>query len=196
MGVFAIIGSLNKSKVIGAIKALKKYGISNYKAVKIKTFREQPMNMYETLTLALYRAEKAIEYGGYIGIGIEGGIFFSLGYPIEGQVAIVIDRNSYVGLGFSSLFPLPIHFKSLLMEKSLGSIMEYETGLRDIGSLYGAIGYLSNGAITRITLTYESVLMALLPFMKKEFYRKLLTVDELKKILKTLKKIPNKYVQG
>lgn len=194
MGVSAIIGSLNKSKVIGAIKALKKYGISNYKAVKIKTFREQPMNMYETLTLALYRAEKAIEYGGDIGVGIEGGIFFSLGYPIEGQVAIVIDRNNYVGLGFSSLFPLPIHFRSLLKEKSLGHIMEYETGLRDIGSLYGAIGYLSNGAITRIILTYESVLMALLPFMKKEFYKKLLTVDELKKILKTLKEIPNKYV--
>jgi len=186
MGVSAVIGSINRSKVIGAIKALKKLGISNYKAVKIKTFRDQPMNIYETLSLALYRAEKAIEYGGDIGIGIEGGIFFSLGYPIEGQVAVVIDRNYLVGLGFSSLFPLPIHYKLLLTERSLGDIMEHETGLKDISSLYGAIGYLSSGAITRVMLSYESVLMALLPFMKREFYKKLLTVDELKKILKNL----------
>ncbi len=186
MVVTAVIGSVNKSKVIGAIKALKKFGISSYKAIKIKTPREQPMNMYETLSLALYRAEKALEYRGDIGIGIEGGVLFSLGHPIEGQVAVVIDRNYLVGLGFSSLFPLPIHFKSLLMERSLGDIMVHETGLKDIGSLYGAIGYLSNGAITRVMLSYESVLMALLPFMKRDFYKKLLTVNELKKILKNL----------
>jgi len=186
MGIFAVIGSVNRSKVIGAVKALKKLGISNYKAVKIKTLREQPMDMYETISLALYRAEKAIEYEGDIGIGIEGGIFFNLGYPIEGQVAVVIDKNYSVALGFSSLFPLPIHYMQLLMKRSLGDIMEIETGLKNIGSLYGAIGYLTNGAITRVMLSYESVLMALLPFMKREFYRKLLTVNELKKILKNL----------
>ena len=184
MGIFAVIGSVNRSKVIGAVKALKKLGISNYKAVKIKTLREQPLDMYETISLALYRAEKAIEYEGDIGIGIEGGIFFNLGYPIEGQVAVVIDKNYSVALGFSSLFPLPIHYMQLLMKRSLGDIMEIETGLKNIGSLYGAIGYLTNGAITRVMLSYESVLMALLPFMKREFYRKLLTVNELKKILK------------
>ena len=186
MGIFAVIGSVNRSKVIGAVKALKKLGISNYKAVKIKTLREQPMDMYETISLALYRAEKAIEYEGDIGIGIEGGIFFNLGYPIEGQVAVVIDKNYSVALGFSSLFPLPIHYMQLLMKRSLGDIMEIETGLKNIGSLYGAIGYLTNGAITRVMLSYESVLMAPLPFMKREFYRKLLTVNELKKILKNL----------
>ena len=186
MGIFAVIGSVNRSKVIGAVKALKKLGISNYKAVKIKTLREQPMDMYETISLALYRAEKAIEYEGDIGIGIEGGIFFNLVYPIEGQVAVVIDKNYSVALGFSSLFPLPIHYMQLLMKRSLGDIMEIETGLKNIGSLYGAIGYLTNGAITRVMLSYESVLMALLPFMKREFYRKLLTVNELKKILKNL----------
>ncbi len=186
--LLAIIGSKNESKITGAVRALRVLGISRYKSVDIRTGVEQPIGFYETLSLALYRAEKALGSEGDLGIGIEGGILFDLGYPVEGQVAVVVDRDGFVSIGFSSLFPLPIHYKSLLGRMSLGEIMASKTGLENIGRFYGAIGYLSIGAVTRVMLSYESVLMALLPFIRRSFYKELLSVDDLKKMLKSREK--------
>lgn len=183
----AVIGSTNKSKIIGAVKALRLAGVDEYRVLDVDTGVEQPLGLRETLELALYRALKSIESGGDYGIGIEGGVLFNIGYPIEGQVAVVVDSKGFTGIGFSSLFPLPRYIGGILSVKSLGEVMSQYTGVKDVGKLFGAVGYLSLGYLTRIELSFQATLTALMPFIRRDFYKKPITVDELKEILKTLK---------
>ena len=184
----AIIGSINKAKITGALKALSLLGVDSYEAIRVDTSVEQPVGLVETIELALYRAVTSIEYGGDIGVGIEGGVLFNIGYPIEGQVAVVVDRDNRVGLGFSSLFPLPEWvYRDIGSGSTLGSVMARETGFKDIGRLFGAVGYVTRGCITRVELSYQATLMAITPFIKKGFYRRLVYVEDLKKVLKALK---------
>ncbi len=192
----AIIASRNKAKIIGARKALRLLGIRDIRAIAVKTWKEQPIGFNETLELAIYRAEKVLEHSCDLGVGIEGGVLLDLSYPMEGQVAVAISKDGKVGVGVSIIFPLPRRFWSELNRRELGKIMRESIGVGNIGSTYGAIGYLTQGAITRIELSYQAVLAAILPFIKPSFYGNPVELSELKKILKNLDRVPNKYVQN
>ncbi len=183
----ACIGSTNRAKILGAQKALRLIGVSEIIPVKVETGIDQPIGFKEMLELAIFRAEEALKRASAdYGVGIEGGVLFDVGYPIEGQVAIVLDREGFFGIGFSSLFPLPREFSQLLKKYPLGEIMAMRLGIRDIGKTYGAIGYFTMGDMTRIELSYQATLMAIIPFLKKGFFKERLKIADLKKILKTL----------
>ncbi len=183
----AIIGSTNKAKVVGAYRALRLLGVDCYEPLRVDTGVEQPIGLRETVELALYRALKSIGYGGDYGVGLEGGVLFEIGYPIEGQVAVVVNRDREVGVGFSGLFPLPVSIVDRVREYGLGEVMVETTSLKDIRQLFGAVGYLTYGWVTRIELSYQATLMAITPFLRRKFFKQLLRVGDLKKILNSLR---------
>ncbi len=180
----AVIGSTNEAKILGATKALRLLGVDSIVSISVKTGIEQPIGFKQTALLALIRARRALEYNGDYGVGIEGGILFETVYPLEAQIAIVIDKEFRASIGISTIFPLPRSFLPELKKKSLGEIMNSVTRVSNIGRLYGAIGYLTKGYITRIELSYQAVLSAIIPFINNKLYHSLPSDIELEETLK------------
>lgn len=184
----AVVTSSNRAKILGALKALRVLGVKEVVSIPVSPGIEQPLSLKQTLLAAIKRIDEAITRVNNVDyyVSIEGGIILDLAYPVEGQVAVVVDRSRKASIGFSSLFPLPIMFKEMLTRGfTLEDVMYALTGIREIGRKDGAIGYLTHGLITRIELSYQAVLMAILPFLNKSFYKNIPDIGYLKKILKT-----------
>ncbi len=179
--------STNKAKILGAAKALKLLGVKDIASVPVNTGIEQPLSFNQTLLAAIKRIENVVNrVNADYYVSIEGGIIHDIGYLIEGQIAIIVDKQGRASVGFSSLFPLPISFKEKLFSgKTLEEAMYEVTGIKRIGEKYGAIGYLTEGFITRVELSYQAVLTAILPFLNTHLYKELIDINYLKKILKT-----------
>jgi len=53
------------------------------------------------------------------------------------------------------------------------------TNRKSINEEIGAIGYLSRGLITRTDLTYQAIIMALIPRLNKSLYEELIKIDRI-----------------
>ncbi len=180
------IGSRNPAKIRGAVLALRLVGVTETVPVDVATGKEQPVGFTETARLALKRARESLR-GHDLGVGVEAGILFMAGYPVDAQVAVVVTREGYAGIGVSPGFPLPRGYAEYARRGiSLGRYMDEVLGRPGIGRGVGAVGYLSMGKVTRVELTYYAVAMALFPLINKDIYGEPLGVDELEEILKTL----------
>lgn len=183
----AAIGSTNRAKINGARKALSLLGIglNNIITVNVKVPFEQPIGFNEILLGAMIRAWKAYKYisEGY-GVGIEAGIIKLGGYVLSGQIAVVVD-GEYFSIGTSGFFPLPRTVAEHVVKRvELKSIMENMTSMKRIGETIGAIGYLSDGFITRTDLTFEAVLHAALPWINRDINYGLKPIERLWEMLK------------
>jgi len=140
----------------------------------------QPIGLEEVLRGALNRAVNArrAENADY-GVGIEAGVVTTDVEPIELQAAIIVDREDKATLGFSQAFPLPRNWLGELMERTeLENIAERVLGRKGVGEKLGLIGYLTQGLVTRTDLSYNAVLMALIPRLNPRLYPYLPRVGE------------------
>ncbi len=180
------VGTLNPAKIRGARRALRHVGVVEVSAYRVVTGIEQPRGIRETLLLALRRAREALRDHD-LGVGIEAGVVFIAGYPVDAEAAVVVTREGYAGIGLSPGFPLPPGFAAYLRRgATLGDYMESVTGRPGIGRGLGAVGVLSRGLISRSDLSYYAVLTALFPFMNPGLYGEPVSMDSLEEILKTL----------
>jgi inosine/xanthosine triphosphatase len=129
--------------------------------------RAQPWDD-ETITGAKTRAAAALEQAknAHFGVGIEAGLFWneSIQKYYDVQYCAIQDRGGRVTVGHGSGFYYPnIVLKGVKSGKTVGEVMSKVTGVKHIGSKQGAIGYLSDGLLTREALTEQAVLMALVP---------------------------------
>lgn len=183
----AVIGSRNKAKINGARKALALLGI-NYDdivSIDVNTPFPQPIGFNEILLGAMIRAWRAYQYinDGY-GVGIEAGVIRLGDYMLSGQVAVVVDGEHY-SLGTSGFFPLPENISDQILKRmELKNIMRRITSVKEISETIGAIGYLSNGFITRGDLSFEAVLNAILPWINKDLNYGLKPIEYLWETLK------------
>ncbi len=185
----AVVASKNRAKVEGVRRALRLLGVDEVIGVDVPRFvPPQPIGLRDTLYGALMRAKYAYDtYKGEYNVGIEAGLipFPSPTGFIDVQIAIVIDSNKYVSLGISPGFSLPRDITISLLEtgQELADLAEKYSGIEDVRSSIGVIGWLSNGRVTRLELSYYATLMAILPWLKKELYRdSLLSLEEFRKI--------------
>jgi len=135
----------------------------------------QPVGMMETVLGAVRRARAALHVdGAELGVGIEAGLIeapFTLTGYLDVQVCAVADRNC-ITIGTGSGFEHPPEVvRAVLRGEEVGGIMERLSGVRGIGRKQGAIGFLSNGRLSRTELTKQAVFMAFLPRLKRELYR-------------------------
>ncbi len=133
---------------------------------------EQPVDQQAAVG-AMNRARAALQDADF-GIGIEAGLVWdaSVGDYLDVQYCAIVDRAGRVTLGHGPGFEYPpaviAHVKA---GKTVSEAMAELTGVREIGSKYGAIGYLTERRMDRDTLTEAAVLMALVPRIRRDLYR-------------------------
>ncbi|MET1128698.1 MAG: inosine/xanthosine triphosphatase [Thermoproteota archaeon] len=177
------VGSSNAVKVNAVKKAFSLICRPDVKGVEVEIgVPRQPLGFSEILAGATNRALKALEVlNADYGVGVEAGAVMEwTGYPLELQVAVVINRQGNASVGVSPAFPLPPRWRSeLLAGLELGEIASRELKRQNIGRRLGLIGYLTGGLVTRTDLTYFAVVMALTPWIHPDLYGELVTVDAL-----------------
>jgi len=180
------VGSLNPTKVYAVKRAFRILCEPVVKGVRVGSgVPSQPIGLSEILLGAINRAKNAIEeLGTDYGVGIEAGVMETVAGPLELQVAAILDRELRISIGLSQAFPLPRRWLSRLRERvELEAIVAEELGRKDIGEKLGFIGYLTHGLVTRTDLSYNAVLMALVPRLNHSIYAPL---PHLKEVLEAL----------
>lgn len=165
----ALIGTTNLGKIQGAKEALEYYfNEVEIEGIKVSSdVANQPLNeeIYEG---ARNRVNHLIDYAksnqmevDYF-LGIESGIMNLFGNWILINIAVIKDKNGYESIGTSAGFPVPSQYVEKIISTDLGQVMDSLFEHHEKRETIGGIHLLTDGIITRIDLTRESFLMALI----------------------------------
>jgi len=108
-------------------------------------------------------------------VGIEAGLIWKgkLRYYFDVQYCAVMDKMGKLTIGHGSGFQYPDKVIAEVKKgRSIGDAMEDLTGIDNIGSKKGAIGFLTKNLLDRTSLTEQAVLMAMVPRIRKKFFGK------------------------
>lgn len=134
---------------------------------------EQPMTDAETFTGARNRAENARRErpGADFYVGIEGGIELK-GDEMEAFAWVaVINESGVLGKGRTATFFLPPPVAALIAQgKELGEADDIVFGRTNSKQEEGAVGLLTESAITRTSYYVEAVTLALVSFKNPTLY--------------------------
>ena len=167
-----LIGTKNPGKIEGAKRALEKY-FDNFEieGVKIESnVSEQPVGI-ETYNGAVNRVNNLINYAkennikADLFLSVESGLTSELGFWAITNIAVIKNANGEMGTGASGSFPVPNHLVESIKTETLGVVMDKVFNETDLRSSTGGIGLLTKEHITRIDLTTEAFVMALIPFI-------------------------------
>jgi inosine/xanthosine triphosphatase len=169
------VGSTNKVKV-DAVRNIFTQAFGLIEIVSVEPehgVEKQPMEE-RVVEGAIGRAKSAIDKtDADIGVGVEAGLFHNkiLGRHLDIQYCAIMDKSERCTVGHGPGFEYPPEVvKAVLAGGTVGDTMSKLTGIEDIGHKSGSIGYLSDGMIDRTALTEISVLMALVPRIRRELY--------------------------
>lgn len=164
-----LIGSKNPGKIQGAQEAFVKFfdnveieGISVSSDVS-----DEPVNK-EIYEGARNRVDNLIKYANDNNIeseyflGVESGITNLLGKWMIINVAVIKDKFGYESWGTSSAFPVPDKYVDEIISTDLGKVMDDIFKQNDLRSWKGGISFLTNDVVSRIDLTKEAFIMALI----------------------------------
>lgn len=129
----------------------------------------------EAVQGAVNRAKQALAAAprAHLGIGIEAAILWDAHAQQHHDVqhCAVVDRAGRVTMGHGPGFAYPSAVLERIKQgETVEEAMEALTGIRQIGSGQGAVGFLSRGVVDRVALTESAVLMALLPRLRPGTY--------------------------
>lgn len=133
---------------------------------------EQPVDQQAAVG-AMNRARAALGDADF-GVGVEAGLLWdaSVGDYLDVQYCAIVDRAGRVTLGHGPGFEYPpAVIERVKGGKTVSEAMAELTGVREIGSKFGAIGYLTERRMDRDTLTEAAVLMAMVPRIRRDLYR-------------------------
>ncbi len=183
--IVVFVGSKNKVK-INAVEAIFKKVFSKG-IIKIKGYEvdsgvdDQPFGS-DTITGAINRAKAVSKIspvkdlkvtGPDFSVGIEAGLIWNakLKTYFDVQYCAVIDKMGKVTIGHGSGFQYPEKVIAEVKKgRSIGEAMQDLTGINNIGSKKGAIGFLTKNIIDRTLLTEQAVIMAMVPRIRKKFF--------------------------
>lgn len=132
----------------------------------------QPMSSQETLQGALERARmvKNLAADADFWVGIEGGVEPEGDRLVAFAWVVVLDQ-SRLGEARSASFYLPDSVASLVHAgKELGEADDIVFQRNNSKQENGAVGILTNNAVTRQTLYQQAVILALIPFLNPALY--------------------------
>ena len=172
------VGTTNKSKILAVRKAWTILGNAEIIGVKVRSgVPDQPKGIKQIVLGALNRAVEArLKTRSDYGVGIEAGYIMLGSLIMDLQVALIVDKENYVTMGFSPGFQVP---PEVLRYNTLGEYMAVLTSRKSINEEIGAIGYLSRGLVTRTDLTHQAIIMALIPRLNKSLYEELIKIDRI-----------------
>lgn len=188
--IFIAIGTQNSAKiqaVIDAFEFLYKDSNINFEVKPLKIdsgVGAQPIGLENIIKGAINRAKLSFEIAFQnistslnqcFGIGIEAGlapIAYAISRYMDFQfVAIYHDEKITLGCGSAFEYPkLVIENLFAGKSKEIGEVFEKLSGIPSIKEKEGAVGFLSQGKITRSQILKNGVIMALLPIINSNLY--------------------------
>ncbi|UCD72951.1 MAG: inosine/xanthosine triphosphatase [Candidatus Bathyarchaeota archaeon] len=178
--MLVVVGSDNPVKIKAVENVFKAwYGECETTGGRVETeLPGQPLDLSQTLEGAIRRAQKAIELSpnADFSVGVEAGL---IKIPNEDwryfdqQIAAVLDSKGWMTLGGGPSFehPKSVLERVLAENKEVGDVFETVSGIPNIGRQEGAVGYLSKGRVSRLSITEVAVSMALIPRIMPTLYR-------------------------
>lgn len=149
--------------------------------------REQPLSHDEMRRGAHNRALAAmVRLGADVGVGIEAGVVLGGGAgsargwespdpflpPYSTGWTVIVDRERRVGAAPSPILPLPPAIaQALAAGEELGPLIDRLSGVSESKKKQGFVGFMTRGALDRLTVTELSIALALVPFLHPELYR-------------------------
>lgn len=134
----------------------------------------QPMTEEETFEGAVNRARSALTLlpDSSYGVGVEGGLVDQPNGMWAFAVVVIAGRDGFLSHGQTGRFRLPEGVANLIRHEGLelGHADDRFFGRENSKQKEGAIGILSDGRISRMTLYKPAVTFALLPLIHPEYY--------------------------
>ena len=173
-----LMGTKNPGKIEGARQAFEKYfdnieiqGISVESEVS-----EQPVNeeilqgaKNRVKNLKNYAKENKMQVDYFI--ASEAGITDSLGEWIDFNAAVIEDSKGVQSVGISQGFEIPNKYIEDIKKYSLGPIMDKIFSGNELSKGKGGISFLTRDAISRIDITRDAFIMALIKHINGEIWK-------------------------
>ncbi len=143
-------------------------------ALKVESgVSNQPVGDDETVKGALQRvihAKDKMPDADYW-IGLEGGVEWYENTLYAFAWIVIMDKEGKTGKAKTSMFELPQKVVQLIREgKELAEADDIVFGIQNSKQKMGAVGLLTDGMITRASYYAEAVKLALIPFIKHQYY--------------------------
>lgn len=173
-----LIGTKNPGKIEGARLAFEKY-FENIEIEGIPVESEvgdQPVNeeifqgaKNRVKNLKKYAKENNVKPDFYV--ASEAGITNLLGEWIDINAVVVEDATGFQTVGTSQGFQIPEKYVEEIRETELGKVMDKIFEKEQLGKGKGGISLLTKGEISRIDLTKNAFLMALIGHINGETWK-------------------------
>lgn len=134
---------------------------------------DQPMSDAETLRGARTRAANARELapGAAYWVGLEGGVEDTPDGMLERAWMCVLSADGAEGIGSTGTFVLPERIAAMIRAgKELGHACDEVFATENLKHGAGAVGKLTDDAISRTTFYEDAVILALIPFKRASLY--------------------------
>ena len=172
-----LIGTKNPGKIEGAKKAFERY----FDSVEImgipvdSEVGDEPINEEICLgarnrvkNLKKYAKENDLNIDYYI--AVESGITNSLGAYMIINVAVIENSDGIESVGTASGFPVPDKYVDEVINTDLGTVMDRIFNEKNLNIGKGGISFLTHNAISRIDLTEQAFIMALVKFINDDIW--------------------------
>ena len=173
-----LIGTKNPGKIEGARQAFEKYFTDiEIEGVSVESeVGNQPINedifkgaKNRVKNLKRYAKENNIKADFYI--SSVAGITNLLGDWIDINAVVIEDSKGFQSVGTSQGFPIPEKYIKEIKETELGKVMDKIFDGNELGKGKGGISFLTKDKITRIDLTRNAFIMALISHINGEIWR-------------------------
>ncbi len=170
-----VVGSQNPVKVAAAKTAIERFLGEDVEAVGAATdagVSDQPMSDEETRRGAEQRAQNVLQMfpESDFAVGIEGGIEINDGQMLAFAWVVVL-KHGRSGRSRSGTFQLPPRVCQLVQAgKELGHANDEVFSTKNSKQHGGAVGLLTDGAISRQQLYEHAVELALIPMRNEELF--------------------------
>lgn len=173
-----LMGTKNPGKIQGAKEAFEKY----FKNVEVEgvavssDVSDQPVNE-EILQGARNRVKNVKEYAKVnkieadFYVSSEAGITNLLGEWIDINCAVVESKDGLESVGTSQGFPIPDKYIDEIIETELGKVMDKIFHGKELAKGKGGISFLTKDEVSRIELTRNAFVMALIKHINGDLWR-------------------------
>ena len=173
-----LMGTKNPGKIEGAKLAFERY-FDNVEIEGIpvsSNVGDQPINeeifqgaKNRVKNLKEYAKNNNIEADFYI--SSEAGITNLLGEWIDINAVVIEDSKGFQSVGTSQGFPIPNRYIDEIKETELGKVMDKIFSGKELGKGKGGISFLTKNEVTRIDLTKNAFIMALISHINEDLWR-------------------------
>ncbi len=173
-----LMGTQNPGKIEGAKQAFEKYfetiqieGVSVDSEVGEEPLNEQMIEgaKNRVRNLKKYAAKKSIDADFYI--ASEAGLTNCFGEWMDFNLALIENKDGEQSIGCSAGFVIPEKYVDEVIQDNLGNVMDKIFQGTNLNKGNGGIGNLTHGEISRIDLTAQAFIMALVKFINGEIWR-------------------------